>query len=153
MRVLYLMQYFVPPEGTWSTRSYEFARELVQSGHKVRILTSSGMLPTQYQTHGKSQEFSINDILVTVMPVAWANEMSYPQRIRALVRFAFLASYHAMRQKADIIFVSSPPLTIVFPGILAKLRYRVPLVFEVRDLWPESIRAVGALRPWKAPKS
>jgi glycosyltransferase involved in cell wall biosynthesis len=58
-----------------------------------------------------------------------------------------LASCWAVTQvsKPDVIFATSTPLTIGIPGIFASKRWRVPLVFEVRDLWPEAPIQMGAL--------
>jgi glycosyltransferase involved in cell wall biosynthesis len=48
--------------------------------------------------------------------------------------------------RPDVIYATSPPLTIAVPALAAAARWRVPLVFEVRDLWPEAPIQMGALR-------
>lgn len=48
--------------------------------------------------------------------------------------------------EADIIFATSTPLTIALPAVYAAKRQKIPMVFEVRDLWPELPIAMGALR-------
>ncbi len=52
----------------------------------------------------------------------------------------------AMRHKADVIYASSGPLTIAIPALIAKMMRRIPMVFEVRDLWPDLPIAIGAIR-------
>ena len=89
---------------------------------------------------------SVDGIRLVVIPVAYANEMGYRARIGAFVRFALRASYEAARLPADVVLASSTPLTIALPGIVARVVRRAPMVFEVRDLWPEMPIAVGALR-------
>ena len=72
--------------------------------------------------------------------------MSYSQRLRSFVRFAFAAGRRAAAVPCDVVFATSTPLTIALPGVWAKWRLDVPMVFEVRDLWPELPIAIGALR-------
>jgi glycosyltransferase involved in cell wall biosynthesis len=51
-----------------------------------------------------------------------------------------------MQIQAELVFATSTPLTIAIPAIVASKRQRIPMVFEVRDLWPEVPIAMGALR-------
>jgi glycosyltransferase involved in cell wall biosynthesis len=146
VRILYLHQYFVPPDGPGGTRSYEFARRWIDMGHDVCLITSSAYMPEPYRSFDRITALNIAGIPAVVIPLAYSNAMSFPSRIRAFVRFAFLASREAMRHPADVVFATSAPLTIAIPGLAARLRYRIPLVFEVRDLWPEKPIAMGALR-------
>jgi len=88
----------------------------------------------------------IAGIPATVIHVPYSNNMGFKARVRAFLRFAVLASREAMRQQADVVLATSTPLTIAVPGIAAKIRWGIPMVFEVRDLWPELPIAVGALR-------
>jgi glycosyltransferase involved in cell wall biosynthesis len=113
-------------------------------GHEVRIVTSSAHFPPEYQT--ESGPTLIEGIPLIVLNVPYGNEMPFSQRIKAFLKFALLACREATRQKADVFFAGSPPLTIAVPAIVAKLWQRKPLVFEVRDLWPELPIAVGALK-------
>lgn len=145
MRILYLHQYFCPPQADGGTRSYEFARRLIASGHEVYMITSSAYLPHHNETSGISH-LEIAGIPAVVIPVPYSNAMSFSKRIRAFFQFAWHASREAMRQRADVVFATSTPLTIAIPGILVHLRRRIPMVFEVRDLWPELPIAVGALK-------
>lgn len=144
MHILYLHQYFTSREGDYSTRSYEFAKRLIARGHQVTMISSPAFLPLEY--HSKATKHVVIDgIAVTIIPVAWSNAMSYVQRVLAIVRFALLASWHAAQIKADVVYVSSPPITIAVAGLVAKLHRRIPMIFEVRDLWPEVPIAIGAL--------
>jgi glycosyltransferase involved in cell wall biosynthesis len=145
VRVTYLHQYFATPSGSTGTRSYELARRLVARGHDVTVVTSNAQLPA---LHGARHvvRTSVDGIRLVVVPVAYANEMGHRARIGAFVRFALRASFEAARVPADVVLASSTPLTIALPGIVARVIRRAPMVFEVRDLWPEMPIAVGALR-------
>ena len=146
MRILYLHQYFALLQSPTGTRSYEFARRLIAAGHDVHILTSSAMLPEAYQ-HGEDiEDVVIDDIPVRVICVPYSNEMSFAERIRAFIGFAFRASIEATQMKTDLIFATSTPLTIGIPAMIGQLWQRVPMVFEVRDLWPELPIAIGVLK-------
>ena len=65
----------------------------------------------------------------------------------AFARFALGATVAAVRgPRPDVVYATSPPLTIALPALAAAARWRAPLVFEVRDLWPEAPIQMGALR-------
>ncbi len=145
MRILYLHQYFCPPQSSGGTRSYEFARRLIASGHEVCMITSSAFLPSCGQAPRVSHQ-DIAGVPAIVIHVPYSNALPFGQRIRAFFQFAWYASREAIRQKADVVLATSTPLTIAIPGLLARLRHRIPMVFEVRDLWPELPIAVGALK-------
>ncbi|MET0614401.1 MAG: glycosyltransferase family 4 protein, partial [Thermoleophilaceae bacterium] len=76
-----------------------------------------------------------------------ATGMSNLGRMAAFARFAAGATLGALRgPRPDVIYATSPPLTMALPALVAALRWRAPLVFEVRDLWPEAPIQMGALR-------
>ncbi len=68
------------------------------------------------------------------------------QRIRAFVRFAIESRRKAMSIDCDVVYATSTPLTIAIPGVGAAKSQRVPMVFEVRDLWPKVPIAMGAIK-------
>jgi len=80
------------------------------------------------------------------LPTRYSNHLAYGARIKAFARFAVGASRVAARIPHDVVFASSTPLTVAIPGIYAARRRRSPMVFEVRDVWPEVPIAMGALR-------
>lgn len=142
MKILYLHQYFKTPTKPGGTRSYEMARRLVAAGHEVHMIASwrgddevSGWVNTV--------EEGIN---VHWYPVPYSNHMSYSQRIKSFFAFALAARSKARSLVCDVVFATSTPLTIAIPAVLAAKKHKVPMVFEVRDLWPELPIAMGALR-------
>jgi len=143
MKIVYLHQYFNTPEMSGGTRSYEMARRMVAAGHEVHMVTSfreSGEKPKGWF---ESDEAGIR---VHWYPVPYSNHMSYGQRIKAFFAFAFAARKKALMLEGDIVFATSTPLTIALPGVLAARKHKIPMVFEVRDLWPEMPIAMGALK-------
>lgn len=141
MRITYLHQYFNTPEMIGGTRSYEMARRLVARGHEINMVTS------WREDDGRKEWFETEEggMRVHWLPVPYANSMGYGERIGAFFRFAWSAASRAAALPADVIFATSTPLTIALPGAYAAWRKNLPMVFEVRDLWPELPIAVGAL--------
>lgn len=140
MRIVYLHQYFNTPDSPGGgVRSFEIARRLVLQGHDVTIVTADR------QPGAVRRETHESGIRVHWIPVEYQNEMSNPQRVASFAKFAIRSAITAANIECDLVYASSTPLTIIFPAVVAKLRRRVPLVFEVRDLWPELPIAVGAL--------
>jgi glycosyltransferase involved in cell wall biosynthesis len=142
MRITYLHQYFNTPEMSGGTRSYEMARRLVAKGHEVNMVTS------WREDDGRKGGVETQEAGIRVhwLPVPYSNSMGYGDRIRAFFRFAWKAAHKAAALPADVVFATSTPLTIALPGAYAAWRQKAPMVFEVRDLWPELPIAVGALR-------
>lgn len=142
MKITYLYQYFVTPQMPGGTRAYEMARRLAASGHEVNLITSV----REPGKRARKWEVSTEDgIRVHWYPVPYANAMGKLARIRAFVRFAVAASRRAAALESDVVFASSTPLTIVLPGAYAARKHKCPLVFEVRDLWPELPITMGEL--------
>lgn len=142
MKILYLHQYFNTPDMPGGTRSYEMARRWVMAGHQVHMITS------WREPIDKIDWFQtkVEGIDVHWLPVSYANQMSHGQRIKAFFRFALAAGRRAKLLGGDVVFATSTPLTIAIPGVRTAKSLRAPMVFEVRDLWPELPIAMGALR-------
>ena len=136
MKITYIHQHFSLPSGGGGGRPYEFARRMVADGHKVTMICG-GVEPLDEEIDG---------IRVRRLAVPYRNSMNVPQRIASFARFMISASFAAARTDADIVFASSTPLTVAVPGIIAKLVQRVPMVFEVRDLWPSVPIELGYLK-------
>ena len=142
MKIIYLHQYFKTPDMSGGTRSYEMARRLVTAGHEVHMITSW----TEDTDHTDWFEEDVEGIKTYWYPTSYNNAMSFSDRVKAFLKFAKAASLKASSFKdADIVFATSTPLTIAIPAISASKFLKVPMVFEVRDLWPEIPIAIGAL--------
>src|SRR5690606_3755255 len=133
MKILYLHQYFNTPNMSGGTRSYEMAKRLVAAGHEVHMITSW----VQETNHLDWFNEEIDGIKVHWFPNPYSNKMSYKQRIQAFLRFAYASMQKIATIPADIVFATSTPLTIAIPGVLGARKQKIPMIFEVRDLWPE----------------
>jgi glycosyltransferase involved in cell wall biosynthesis len=143
MRVIYLHQYFNTPEMSGGTRSYEMGRRMGAAGHEVHMVTSYRESSASEKGWFQTEEAGIH---VHWYPVPYSNRMSFMQRLKAFFAFALAARKKAVELDGDLIFATSTPLTIALPAVSASRKKKIPLVFEVRDLWPEMPIAVGALK-------
>ncbi|MDA8599994.1 glycosyltransferase family 4 protein [Burkholderiaceae bacterium] len=143
MKILYLHQYYNTPKMSGGTRSFEMARRLVAEGHEVHVVTS---LRDEERSSSEWLHSSEEGVNVHWLPVPYSNKMNYFARIRAFVRFAARSRAKLINLGGDLIFATSTPLTVAIPGVLASKQMNIPMVFEVRDLWPELPIAIGALR-------
>lgn len=123
-------------------RSYEMARRLVTCGHEVNMVT------TWRENERHSGWFTTNEngIQVHWLPNSYSNKLGFWARIYAFLRFSVYASSYASKLKVDVIFATSTPLTIAIPAIFLSKKLRVPMVFEVRDLWPDVPIALSVLK-------
>jgi glycosyltransferase involved in cell wall biosynthesis len=85
-------------------------------------------------------------ITVHWISVPYSNKMDFGDRIKAFLKFSLAASWKASTIAGDVVFATSTPLTVAIPALFASWRRDVPMVFEVRDLWPEVPIAMGVLR-------
>ena len=124
------------------TRSFEMARRFVKWGHEVHMITSE-RAGKQTEKWRRTEEAGIH---VHWTPVPYSNVLTYGERVKAFFSYAYRAGRKAVEIGGDIVFATSTPLTISLPAVYAKKKLNVPMVFEVRDLWPELPIAVGALK-------
>ncbi|MDP6133748.1 MAG: glycosyltransferase family 4 protein [Candidatus Marinimicrobia bacterium] len=141
MKIIYLHQYFNTPNTHGSTRSFELAIRLVRDGHDVHMITS------QQDNKKNKNHFSIeNGIKVYWLPVLYSHKMGFYKRIIVFINFSILAIKQCLKINSDLIIASSTPLTITIPAIILKKIKNIPMVFEVRDLWPLIPIAMGELK-------
>ncbi|ABU69703.1 glycosyltransferase family 4 protein [Vibrio campbellii] len=150
MHILFLTDNF-PPEGNApATRTYEHAIRWVRAGHKVTVVTCAPNFPegkvfegyknTWYQRHDFD---GIN--VVRVKTYITANE-GFLKRILDYISFMITGSFAGLFQKkVDVIVATSPQFFCACAGWALSTAKRKPFVFELRDIWPASITAVGAM--------
>jgi glycosyltransferase involved in cell wall biosynthesis len=152
LRILYLSQYFVPEVGATQTRAYEMARYLVSAGHQVTMLTEvpnhpSGIIPLEYR--GKVFERAdLEGIDVIRVWVKASPTKTFTTRILFYLSYminATLAGLILARGRYDVIYATSPPLFVGGAALALSYVRRMPFLFEVRDLWPESAVVLGEI--------
>ena len=153
MHILYLHQYFATRQGKTGTRSYEFARYLVKKGHRVTMITS-GLQNAQFPVEGDNKYAILETEGIKVVSIAAGYNDPYDgtampgwRRMLKFYEFARLAVRVGMKlDKPDVVFATHTPLTVGLAGIKLSRHFKVPFVFEVRDIWPDALVNVGALK-------
>lgn len=151
MHILFLTDNF-PPEGNApATRTYEHAREWVKLGHQVTIITGAPNFPEGRVFDGYENKWFSKDYLDgievrRVKTYVTANE-GFVKRILDFMSFMVTSFFAGLFVKnPDVIVGTSPQFfTAVSAWALSVVRFK-PFVFELRDIWPASITAVGAMK-------
>lgn len=148
MKILLLTQWF-DPEPTF--KGLAFARELQQQGHQVQVLTGFPNYPGgkiydgyKLKLYQREQIDGISVLRVALYP---NHDSSALKRILNYISFAFMAMLFGIfaTKKADVIYAYHPPLTVGLAAILIKLFRRTPVVYDVQDMWPDTLKATGML--------
>jgi colanic acid biosynthesis glycosyl transferase WcaI len=153
MRILYISQYYPPEANSPAVRVSELSRHWAESGHQVTVLTAfpnhpSGVIPEQYRSKWFLRE---NDHGVKVLRsfIYAAPNTRIIRRTLSYLSFMISAIITGILRtgKQDVILATSPQLFVAVAGYIVSRFKRLPFVFEVRDIWPEEIVAVGAMKP------
>jgi len=151
MRILFLTHYF-PPEGNApANRVYDLCKRWARNGDEVHVITGVPNVPTGTVYEGYKnrlvQTETTEGIKTTrVWTYVTANRGTI-KRILNYVSYMLSASVVGLFvQKPDIVIATSPQFFCGWAGIFTSRARRVPFILEVRDLWPDSIAAVGAIR-------
>ena len=148
MHILFLTDNFPPESNAPANRTFEHARQWVASGHRVTIITCAPNFPDGQLFEGyKNRWFQTEQMDgITVIRVWSFMTRNAGFVLRLLDFFSFMVSgfLGGLRVRdADIIIGTSPQFfTVCAACCLAKVKQR-PFVFEMRDIWPESLQAVG----------
>ncbi len=148
MHILFLTDNFPPESNAPANRTFEHARQWVASGHRVTIITCAPNFPDGQLFEGyKNRWFQTEQMDgITVIRV-WSfmtRNAGFVLRLLDFLSFMVSGFLGGLRVRdADIIIGTSPQFfTVCAAYCLAKVKKR-PFVFEMRDIWPESLQAVG----------
>lgn len=155
MHILFLTDNFPPEVNAPAGRTYEHCSEWVKYGHQVTVITCAPNFPKGCVFNGYSnrlwQSESVAGIrVIRVWSYITANQ-GFAKRTLDYLSFmasGFVASLFV--RKVDVIVGTSPQFFTVCAAYVSSIFKGAPWVFELRDIWPESIRVVGAMRESKA---
>lgn len=151
MRILFLTDNFPPETNAPATRTYEHARSWAAAGHQVTVLGNVPNFPTGKVFQGYKnrlwQRETMDGIrVVRVWTYVTANE-GFLKRSLDYFSFAVTGVIGGLfLPRPDVIVATSPQIFTALAGCILAWIKRRPFVFELRDLWPDSIVAVGAMR-------
>ncbi len=150
MHFLVLTQYFPPETGAPQIRLAAMIRELLHLGHTVEVVTAlpnypEGQIFPNYRGYFYQQE----DWEGVRVHRVWLYAATGAGIKRLLNYFSFtLTAWWGLRkaQRPDYLFVESPPLFLGITGYLAAKRWQIPFIFNIADLWPDTVRGLGLMR-------
>jgi len=156
MKILFITDNFPPEVNAPATRTYEHCQEWVKMGAEVTVITCAPNFP-----HGKVydsyenklyQKENVEGIEVIRVWSYISSNQGFAKRVLDYCSFSFMAFWGGLFQKSDVIVATSPQFFTTWAGLALSKCKRIPWVFELRDIWPESIQSVGAIENSKVIK-
>ena len=150
MRLLFLTDNFPPEVNAPASRTYEHCLEWVKQGVEVTVITCVPNFPKGEVFPGYKnklyQKETINGIkIIRVWSYITANT-GFSRRICDFISYAMMAFFFGIFQRFDVVIGTSPQFFTAVSARSLGFAKGKPWVMEVRDLWPESIAAVGAMK-------
>jgi len=151
MNILFLTHYYLPEGNAAASRVSSLAQRWVQQGHKVTIVTCvpnapKGIIYDDYKN--KYMEETISGVKVIRIKTYIAANKGTVKRIASYISYMISAVWNCLFiKKPDIMIATSPHFFCGWAGVLIHWLRRFPFILEIRDIWPESIQAVGAKIP------
>lgn len=150
MHILFLTDNFAPEVNAPASRTFEHAQEWVRAGHQVTVITCAPNFPNGEVFEGYRnwlwQSETMEGIhVIRVWSYITSNE-GFFRRVLDYASFMVSATLAALFVgKVDLVIGTSPQFFTACAAYLVSRMKLIPFVFELRDLWPESIKAVGAM--------
>jgi colanic acid biosynthesis glycosyl transferase WcaI len=153
MKILFISMHYKPEP--CDTRTSQLAAGMVEAGHKATVVTSFPNYPFGKIYDGYKQKLckkeQIDGVNVVRVPMFPDHSMSKKRRALSYLSFGFAGAFlgSLFTRRPDIIWIHHPPLTTGIAGyILAKIK-RVPFVYEIHDLWPQTLVSTGMVKHGK----
>ena len=151
MKILFLSHYFPPEVNAPATRTFEHCREWARLGHEVTVVTCApnhprGKLYPGYKNRLIQRETLDGIQVIRLWTYLTANEGFLKRTLNYVSYMAAVTLAVPWLPKADVVVSTSPQFFNGLAGYTVSRLKRRPWVLEIRDLWPESILAVGAIR-------
>ncbi len=151
MKILYVSQYFPPEMGAPAARAAELSLHWAAAGHDVIVLTGfpnhpTGIVPPEYRNKFRrlvahENTDGVNVVRTWLLP--FPNRKAHERMLNYSSFCASAALTGLFLSRPEVVIATSPQLLVGLSGWWLARWKRVPFVFEVRDLWPESLAAVG----------
>jgi colanic acid biosynthesis glycosyl transferase WcaI len=151
MHVLFLSHYFPPEVNAPATRTYEHCRRWVAAGHRVTVITCAPNCPTGvvapgYKNSLLSREWVDGIRVLRVWTWLSPNKGFLGRTINYLSYMLCATLCASSVRRVDAIVATSPQFFCGWAGVLVHWLLRRPFLLEIRDIWPESIVTVGAMK-------
>ena len=150
MKVLFITHYFPPESNAPANRTHEHLKEWVEEGDEITVITNfpnhpNGTLYPGYRNAWCREEIIDGIRVVRVWTYLTPNRGVF-RRILNYLTFMIMAIQRSLFvERPDVVVITSPQFFTAVAGYVVSVLRRRPFVFELRDIWPESIRSVGAM--------
>ena len=149
MRILFLTDNFPPETNAPATRTHEHCKKWVEIGYQVTVITCFPNFPKGKVFEGYTNKLYQEEIIdgINVIRV-WSyitENTGFVKRIIDYVSYGLSSFIFGLSIKTDLIIATSPQFFTAISGRVLSFFKRTPWVMEVRDLWPDSIVAVGSI--------
>ncbi len=151
MRILFLSHYFPPEVNAPASRTYEHCREWVKNGHEVTVVTCvpnhpKGSVYDGYRNKFFQWETRDGIRVLRVWTYLAANKGFLKRTLNYISYMVSVIFAVPLLCQSDIVISTSPQFFNGLAGYFVSRLKRIPWILEIRDLWPESILAVGAIK-------
>lgn len=150
MRILFLTDNYPPEVNAPASRTFDHVTEWHRCGHEITVITCAPNFPSGHVYSGyKNKLYHKEDIDGIKVVRVWsyiAENKGFFKRTLDYISFSITSFLAGLFQKTDIIIATSPQFFTALSGRTLSFFKRKPWIMEVRDLWPESIKAVNALK-------
>jgi len=151
MHILFFTDNFPPETNAPASRTHEHAKVWVAAGHQVTVVTGAPNFPSGKIHMGYRNAFWKREVLdginvVRVWTYITANEGFLRRTLDYMSFMAAAIVASPFLPRPDVIVATSPQFFTPCAAWVVSMLRRRPFVFELRDLWPDSIVAVGAMR-------
>jgi glycosyltransferase involved in cell wall biosynthesis len=149
MHILFITHYFPPEVNAPANRTYEHALRWIKEGAQITVITNhpnhpQGKLFDGYRNCWLKREQQNGIQVIRVKTYLTPNKGSFKRTLNFLFFFLMAIYTSIFVSKVDVVVATSPQFFCGLAGTIVKRLKNRPLVLEIRDLWPDSIRAVGA---------
>ena len=155
MRILFLTDNFPPETNAPATRTYEHCLKWINMGYNVTVITCFPNFPKgkvfEGYTNKLYQKENIDGITVIRVWSYITENNGFVKRIADYISYALTSFLFGLFIKTDLIIATSPQFFTAISGSMLSIFKRTPWVMEVRDLWPDSIAAVGSMNKSSKP--
>ena len=151
MRILFLTDNFPPEVNAPASRTFDHCKEWAKAGAEVTVITCNPNFPQGKVYEGyKNKWFKQEEVMEGIRVIrVWTYivpNVGFLKRTLDFISFSISAYFAGLFVKTDIIVATSPQFFTALAGRTLHWWKRKPWVMEVRDLWPESIKTVGAMK-------
>ena len=155
MKLLFITDNFPPESNAPATRTHEHCKEWIKGGVDVTVITCAPNFPKgkvydDYKNRWQQEEIIDGIRVIRVWSYITANE-GFTKRILDYISFSITSFFAGLFIKTDIIIATSPQFFTAISGRLLSFFKGKPWIMEVRDLWPDSIAAVGSMNKSSKP--